>query len=241
MDRSKRARPSPALMISVLALFVAFGGTAIAVKKAEKNSVVSSSIKNNQVKSPDISNKKGVKSKDIVDGEIKSGDIGDGEVKGADVDESSLGQVPSAASATNATNASTVGGLSVKKVDYSAAAGTAAQEILNFGGLKLTATCDGAAQLDLKATTTKNAAGIHTQGIESTGSAAVGSIGISAPFFTGADELDIDAFVGSGTGDDESAYIQYQAADGAVVIANLVLYETGGGGDCTVDGIAIGG
>ena len=113
MDRSKRARPSPALMISVLALFVAFGGTAIAVKKAEKNSVVSSSIKNNQVKSPDISNKKGVKSKDIVDGEVKSGDIGDGEVKGADVDESSLGQVPSAASATNATNASTVGGLSV--------------------------------------------------------------------------------------------------------------------------------
>lgn len=80
-------RPSPALLISMLALFVALGSVALAGKKdkAPKNSVVSSSIKNGKVKTKDISNKKGVKSKDIVDGEVT----------GADVDESSLGQVPS--------------------------------------------------------------------------------------------------------------------------------------------------
>ncbi len=49
MDRIKHARPSPALMISVLALFVALGSVAIAGKKgkAPKNSIVSKSIKKN--------------------------------------------------------------------------------------------------------------------------------------------------------------------------------------------------
>ncbi len=91
MNRIKRARPSPALVISVLALFVALGGTAIAVKKAQKNSVFSSSIKNKQVKSADISNKKGVKSKDIVRGAVSREKIAGGAVNGAKVADGSIG------------------------------------------------------------------------------------------------------------------------------------------------------
>ena len=111
MNRIKHTRPSPALILSVLALFVALGGTAIAVTKAPKNTVASKSIKKGAVKSADISDKKGVKSKDIVDGEVK----------GTDVDESSLGQVPSAASATNATDADKLDGKDASQLQTASA------------------------------------------------------------------------------------------------------------------------
>jgi hypothetical protein len=51
---SRFGRPSPALLISIVALFVALGGAAYAVKTAPKNSVTSKSIKNNQVKGVDV-------------------------------------------------------------------------------------------------------------------------------------------------------------------------------------------
>src|SRR5215211_1023102 len=66
-------RPSAALVISVIALFVAIGGVAGALPG--HNSVRSDDIKNGQVKSPDLKNN---------------------DVKGIDVRESSLGTVPKA-------------------------------------------------------------------------------------------------------------------------------------------------
>ena len=71
--------------MSALALFVALGGTAIAVTSAPKNSVNSKSIAKGSVKSSDIQNKKGVKGKDV-----KNNDL-----TGKDIDESTLKAVPS--------------------------------------------------------------------------------------------------------------------------------------------------
>jgi formylglycine-generating enzyme required for sulfatase activity len=51
-----RRRVSFANVTSLLALFVALGGVAYAVTTAPKNSVVSNSITNGQVKSPDLAN-----------------------------------------------------------------------------------------------------------------------------------------------------------------------------------------
>ncbi len=70
--------------MSVIAVFIALGGAAYAVTKAPKNSVVSSSIRN---------------------GQVKKKDLGKDAVTGAKVKESSLGQVPSAATADRATSA----------------------------------------------------------------------------------------------------------------------------------------
>ena len=86
LSRFKRL-PSPALVISVIALSVAIGGVAVALPG--HNSVKSDDIKNGQVKSPDLRNN-GVKGKDVL--------------------ESSLGTVPNANHANSADNANNLGG-----------------------------------------------------------------------------------------------------------------------------------
>jgi len=70
-------RPSPALVLSALALFVALGGTSYAVVK---NSVTSAAIKNNEVRSKDIRN-----------GQIRSSDVRDRSLLAADF---KAGQLP---------------------------------------------------------------------------------------------------------------------------------------------------
>ncbi len=77
--------------MGALALFLVFsGGTAYAVTQIDADSV---------------------KSRHIVNGEVKSADLADDKVKGRDVNESSLGEVPSAADAVSAGDANTLDGL----------------------------------------------------------------------------------------------------------------------------------
>jgi len=95
MPQTRSFRPSPSLVISILALMVALGGTAYAAAKIgskdiKKNAITASKIKKNAVTTPKINNEA---------------------VTGAKIKESSLGTVPNAvnaeiaASANNATNA----------------------------------------------------------------------------------------------------------------------------------------
>ncbi len=87
----KRGRkPSPALVISIIALVFALGGTALAVSK---NSVGSKQLKKNSVTTAKIRN-----------GAITTAKIKSAAVTGAKVDVSSLGKVPSAKDADNASN-----------------------------------------------------------------------------------------------------------------------------------------
>ena len=79
-------RPSPALLVAVIALVAALAGSAAALPG--KNNVDKNDIKKNAVKK-----------KAIAKNAVTSAKIGANQVKGVDVDESSLGQVPSAASA----------------------------------------------------------------------------------------------------------------------------------------------
>src|SRR3954454_4725200 len=79
-----RQRLTFANVVSVIALFVALGGGAYAVTVAKKNSVVSKSIKNGQVRKADIA-------KNAVNG----AKVADNSLTGAEINESALGQVPS--------------------------------------------------------------------------------------------------------------------------------------------------
>lgn len=88
MRKLRLRKPSPALFISCLALFVALSGTSYAVVVLPKNSVGTKQLRNNAV---------------------KSAKIADNQVTGADVNEATLGQVPSAASAGSANTANTAG------------------------------------------------------------------------------------------------------------------------------------
>lgn len=85
-------------VVSVLALFVALGGTAIAVT-VSKNSVGTKQIRKGAVRSADVRNLglRGVDVRNgslgggkITDGSIAGADLADGSVTGADVDEASL-------------------------------------------------------------------------------------------------------------------------------------------------------
>jgi hypothetical protein len=95
MSRIASRRPSAALVVACLALFVALGGVGYAAATIGSAAIVDNSIK----------------SKDVRDNGLRGKDVRADTLKGADVDESSLGKVPSAANAdtaataANATNA----------------------------------------------------------------------------------------------------------------------------------------
>jgi hypothetical protein len=115
-ENKRRLRVSPSLIISILALVVATSAGAYAVTIAPKNSVVSKSIKNGQVKGKDIANN-AVNSKKIKDGQVTSADIADGQVSSADIGDGQVGLNDlSAAAKTDLNDASTLGGLSVAQI-----------------------------------------------------------------------------------------------------------------------------
>jgi hypothetical protein len=95
-DSAGRRRPSPALVISIVALVVSLGGVAFAATKITSKNVV-----DNSLKSIDLKNGKGVKGVDVVANSLT----------GAAISESSLGKVPSAAQADSAANSDKLDGI----------------------------------------------------------------------------------------------------------------------------------
>jgi hypothetical protein len=81
MDRIKRARPSPAMVVALISLFVALSGVAYAA-----NTVGSSDVIDNSLLSQDLKDGSAVKSADVVNDTLT----------GTDVAESTLGKVPNA-------------------------------------------------------------------------------------------------------------------------------------------------
>src|SRR5262249_32911610 len=76
-----RGRISSAHVLALIALFVALGGSAYALKK---NSVKSKNIKDETIQSKDIKDG-GVASSDVLDGALGSGDLADGSVTGSKI------------------------------------------------------------------------------------------------------------------------------------------------------------
>jgi hypothetical protein len=91
-------RPSPALVISIIALVMAMGGTGYAALKLPKNSVGSPQLKKNAVTGSKVKN-----------ASLTGADIKNGSLKGTDVNLGSLGTVPSANKAKSADNATHAG------------------------------------------------------------------------------------------------------------------------------------
>jgi hypothetical protein len=81
---------SPSMLVALIALFVALGGSSYAALR-----VGSKEIANNSVRGQDI-HKGTVRGSDIHDGDLTGKDLRDATVSGRDVKESSLGTVPSA-------------------------------------------------------------------------------------------------------------------------------------------------
>lgn len=91
----KIRRPSPALVISCIALFVALSGTGYAVSKLPRNSVGSAQIKKNAVTSAKVRDRS-LLAKDFKSGELPAGPRGEAGAKGDKGDKGDRGPAVSA-------------------------------------------------------------------------------------------------------------------------------------------------
>ena len=145
-----RRRPSPAMLIALIALFVSLSGVSYGVatgfidsREIKNNEVRSLDIRNNEIRTRDLRNNE-VRGIDIRNSTVQSRDIALNAVTGDDVKEDTLQKVPSAMladTATSAASATEVGGIEMRRIAFTGDAGGSFTEILNFGGLTLEARC----------------------------------------------------------------------------------------------------
>jgi hypothetical protein len=152
--------PSPALVIACVALFVSLGGVSYGLatgsidsRELKNNTIRSKDVRNNTLRTFDVRNNE-VRGFDIRNSTIQGRDVAFNTLTGSDISESSLGKVPSATtadSAGSATTAGSVGGISMRRFNYAAQAGTGFVEVLNLGGLRLEAQCQAPDDVQVRA------------------------------------------------------------------------------------------
>ena len=104
-SRKRIGRPSPAMVVAVVALIAALGGSAVAAHhgrhkvKLPKNSVGPRQLK-----------RKAVTTGKIANNAVNSAKVANGSLTGSDINLGALGKVPAAARADAAGNADTLGG-----------------------------------------------------------------------------------------------------------------------------------
>jgi len=146
-------RPSPALVLSIIAIVIACAGSAGAAVLVTSKTIKDRSIRGKDVRSNTLTGRtiKGLSGRDV---------IRDG-LDGSDIDESTLDAVPnathadaagSADRATTAGTADSVAGVHLGRLAFRAGAGTAPTAVLDEGGVKVTAACSAAGALSLAAT-----------------------------------------------------------------------------------------
>jgi hypothetical protein len=244
-------RPSPALIIASVALFLSLGGVSYGVATGF---IDSREIKNSTIRGKDIRN-----------GQVGSADIRDNDVRGVDVNEAALGKVPSAAGADTATNAANaanaahattashasnadaVGGVRERAINVRLSEGTPFGQVFSYGGLVIEMGCAAsggpAGNVDFGLDTTVADAEAVAWGYFNTG--AGGNVeDYSAPNDfdpgdPGALGPGVDGIAGGLYGRYE---VNYVAPSGSVVTASFAVSETtnafGGPADCILYGHA---
>jgi hypothetical protein len=148
-----RRRPSPALVIALIALFVSLSGVAYGVatgsidsRELKDNTIRSRDLRNNDIRTRDLRNNE-IRGRDVRNSTVQGRDVALNTLTGSDINEARLGKVPSAtsadsaASAGSASNASTVGGMAVRKFFAKPAPGTAATEVFRGDTFVIRAGC----------------------------------------------------------------------------------------------------
>ena len=144
-------RPSPAMIVALVALFVSLSGVSYGVatgfidsREIKNNEVRSIDIRNNEVRTRDLRNNE-VRGIDIRNSTVQGRDIALNTVTGEDVREDTLQKVPSALladSATKATSADSADAVSSQKVvDETMSRGAPDKVLFTHGPLTLSARC----------------------------------------------------------------------------------------------------
>jgi hypothetical protein len=161
-----RRRPSPALVISMVALFVSLSGVSYGVatgfidsREIKNNEIRSIDIRNNEVRTRDLRNNE-VRGIDIRNSTVQGRDIALNTVTGEDVKEDTLQKVPSALLADSATSATTADGVKTLAIVPRTTMVEGAPDITlaTHGSLTLKASCKdsaGATRAELIIATTE--------------------------------------------------------------------------------------
>ncbi len=106
MNAGTKRRPSPAMIVALIALFVALGGTAMAglARPHHKRAPAKNSIGTRQLKSKAVTTGK------LANNAVNSRKVANHSLNGSDIDLNALGTVPEAAHAASASSADAVSG-----------------------------------------------------------------------------------------------------------------------------------
>src|SRR3954452_13698656 len=112
MNRFSRLRPSPAMIVACISLFVAVGGVGYAAAtigsgQIKNNSVRGKDIRNSTITGKDVKNS-GLTGTDVKNSSLAGRDVKNNSLTGSDILESSLGAVPNATNAGRAASAGSV-------------------------------------------------------------------------------------------------------------------------------------
>jgi hypothetical protein len=157
-------RPSPALIVASVALFVSLSGVSYGVatgfidsREIKNNEVRSVDLRNNQIRTRDLRNNE-IRGIDIRNSTIQSRDVAINAIQGVDVKEDTLAKVPSATTADTATTAGSADSVSTLKIVplTTVAEGSSPVVLATHGPLTLTADCDTGPVARLEVTTTED-------------------------------------------------------------------------------------
>ena len=130
-----RQRPSPALVISLIALFVSLGGVSYGV--------ATGSIDSREIKNDDV------RGLDVRESTIRGSDVARNTLAGDDIAESQLDRVPRARTADRAVTAAVVSGFTVQKFSALPPEDSATNEIFRGKDFVLKASCNSAGDPNL--------------------------------------------------------------------------------------------
>jgi hypothetical protein len=235
MSRILRRRPSPSMIVALVALSVALAGTATALPgraRVKKDDISRAAVRSVHIKSRAIQSKhiksRAVTRSKIAKRAVSSNEVGQDALTGTNIVESSLATVPTA---SNAGNAGKVNGRSVEKFAFVVGAGAPLTTVLSLNGLTLNASCSAGLALSVTASTAVSGALIHSGGAQ-TGPAA---FYIADDAFNIGDSFDVLGTTGS---DAVEGTLTYARSDGEVVTATFLAEETPTG--CVFAGTATG-
>ncbi len=231
MKHILRRRPSPALVISCIALFVSLGGVSYGVatgsidsREIRNNAITTNDLRNGAVRTQDIRNNE-IRGFDVRNSSIQGRDIAFDTITGVDISESSLAKVPSAAAADSAGSVSTV-----RPIAPVSAARGAVVTLASHGPLTLTGACQAAGA--------DTAALVRVQSTEA-GSAVAGEVDTPdfGPGLATAATV-TDAAGGTRTADDRT--VVARAGSATALSAQLaVTADAAGAGACSFAGFAV--